>query len=544
MSTMSSADHRLVQTAVVGSPGSDHPVILPMDAHELSRWRSLHPSYTYYCGIQLGGCGWKLTDKLYGDRVCHFAHVEGGPTCTRTALGESSADHLFVKRGIRRLMDRHKMRGTVETRDLGTGPGDVVEVRIPGARRRLRFQFSPLDYGSWRDSTPAPGEEIDSVDWFFGSDGPLTKNLLDRHSYTLRFRLDTHGGERRVSVGAHYRDEPAVSAWTPLDACELRPEGLWTPAVEKIRKAPPALRAAGFPLQSGFVFAFAPEAPVPDSFRFGEPGRRLVMADVKPVASPIIRAVLSLPDDIEIALSGHVYRSPEHARLLVTESGTWAVRLDRYVRLNANEADRTGLARIAPRTVAPVLPKSRQQSSESPKIKAIRDPREARPNKRRGQPAATPSVRQAEAPTTSSYMLPRMDAISRTRRLLRRAAAEQETIAWRNVAAGLGRPYRELSGTSLVDFLAQVDSPLWANTPVLTALLTENDGPLSCFPDVLRKLGVQGASRLSPTSPALRRWIQRERERAFAMQTTPRPPLPPRIALNAGARRRKSRNRV
>ncbi|MFB7106667.1 hypothetical protein [Streptomyces hydrogenans] len=542
---MSSADHRLVQTAVVGSPGSDHPVILPMDAHELSRWRSLHPSYTYYCGIQLGGCGWKLTDKLYGDRVCHFAHVEGGPICTRTALGESSADHLFVKRGIRRLMDRHKMRGTVETRDLGTGPGDVVEVRIPGARRRLRFQFSPLDYGSWRDSAPVSGEEIDSVDWFFGSDGPLTKNLLDRHGYTLRFRLDTHGGERRVSVGAQYRDEPAVSSWTPLDACELRPEGLWTPAAEKIRKAPPALRPAGFPLQSGFVFTFAPQAQVPDSFRFSEPGRRLVMADVKPVGSPIIRAVLSLPNDVDIALSGHVYRSPEHARLLVTESGTWAVRLDRYVRLNANEADRTGLARIAPRTVAALLPKSRQQSPDSPKIKAIRDPRETRPNKRAGQ-SAVPPARQVKKLTALSSKLPnsRIQAIARTRELLRHAASQQETIAWQKVAARLGNPYRSLSGTRLVDFLAQVDSPLWPNTPVLTALLTESDKPLSYFPDILTKLGVEGASGLSPTSPKLLRWIQRERARSFAMQTTPRPPLPPRIALNTGARRRKSRNRA
>ncbi|MEU2659672.1 hypothetical protein ABZ615_30675 [Streptomyces sp. NPDC007325] len=538
---MSSADHRLVQTAVVGSPGSDHPVILPMDAHELSRWRSLHPSYTYYCGIQLGGCGWKLTDKLYGDRVCHFAHVEGGPICTRTALGESSADHLFVKRGIRRLMDRHKMRGTIETRDLGTGPGDAVEVLIPGAQSRLRFQFARLDYGSWRDSAPSPGEEIDSVDWFFGSDGPLTKNLLERRGYTLRFRLDTHGGERRVSVGAHYRDEPTVSVWTPLDACEFRPEGLWTPAAERIRKTPPALRPAGFPLQSGFVFAFAPQAQVPDSFRFSEPGRCLVMADVKPIGSPIVRTVLSLPDDVEVALSGHVYRSPDHARLLVTESGTWAVRLDRYVRLNANEADRTGLARIAPKAVAAIPPKPRQPSPDSPKVKAIRDPRDTRP-KRGGQPAVPP----VQTTATSSRQLPRsrMEAISRTRQLLRRAAAEQETIAWTKVAADLGRPYRGLSGTRLVDFLAQVDSPLWANTPVLTALLTENDGPLNCFPDVMRTLGVQGASSVTPTSPKLARWIQRERERTFAMQTTPRPPLPPRIALDAGARRRKRRNRA
>jgi hypothetical protein len=50
-------DHRLVQTTVIGNKYSGDPVILPMDHRELDHWRMLHPDYTYWCGIQLGGCG-------------------------------------------------------------------------------------------------------------------------------------------------------------------------------------------------------------------------------------------------------------------------------------------------------------------------------------------------------------------------------------------------------------------------------------------------------------------------------------------------------
>ncbi|MEU6391733.1 hypothetical protein [Streptomyces sp. NPDC046939] len=99
-------DHRLVQTAVIGHEDSDHPVILPMDAHELDRWRSAHPAYSYWCGLQLGGCGGELSDRRYTTKVCHFAHHPSAPVCHRAATGESSADHLFIKRGVQRLLNR------------------------------------------------------------------------------------------------------------------------------------------------------------------------------------------------------------------------------------------------------------------------------------------------------------------------------------------------------------------------------------------------------------------------------------------------------
>lgn len=62
-------DHRLVQTAVIGLRNSDHPFILPMDTRELDRWRKAHRNDSYWCGLQLGGCGGELSDRRYTTKV-------------------------------------------------------------------------------------------------------------------------------------------------------------------------------------------------------------------------------------------------------------------------------------------------------------------------------------------------------------------------------------------------------------------------------------------------------------------------------------------
>lgn len=187
-------DHRLVQTAVIGHKNSDHPVILPMDAWELDRWRKAHPGYSYWCGLQLGGCGGELSDRRYTTKVCHFAHHATAPACHRVNNGESSADHLFIKQGVQRLLAERKTEGRVETRDLGTGPGDAVDVYLPDGLRRLRFQLGAVNYRAWRRADDELVADADGIDWIFASGGPATQHILGRHGYCLRVRCETVGG--------------------------------------------------------------------------------------------------------------------------------------------------------------------------------------------------------------------------------------------------------------------------------------------------------------------------------------------------------------
>ncbi|MFG2452663.1 hypothetical protein ACGFSG_25080 [Streptomyces sp. NPDC048512] len=503
-----------MQTAVIGDARSDHPVILPMEFTELEAWRRRHPNHTYWCGHELGGCGGRLMDRLYHDKVCHFAHVAGGPTCGRAATGESSADHLFIKRGLRDLLSKHGQRGDVRTHDLGSGPGGAVDLHLPAAGRRLRFQLAPLDYQGWRHAGAALGEDIDDVDWLFGTEGPLTREILARNGYSLRFRLETDGGERRVHIGAQARNEPVN--WTPLDECELRSDGLWTPAVEEIRASPPRPQPAGFPLAGGLVFAFDHEAPIPDDSPFSTGGRRLVMADVKPIGSPVIRAVLSLPADTGLPPDRHVFRAPDHSRLLVREDGGWAIRVDRYLRLNSMDAARTGLGRIPPepQKVPPPAPVPQAGTAVTKSVKAQASRAVDRP-------------RESSEPGALSWG----KAVVRAREILTASAAQGRTLRWSALASQLGNPYWARSESFRTGFLAEVDSPLREGKPVLSALLGEEGGALPCLPAVLERLGMDGVAGISVGSPAMRRWTERERERAFAAHAEPLRVMPRRPEL-------------
>ncbi|WP_405391696.1 hypothetical protein OG596_29940 [Streptomyces sp. NBC_01102] len=312
-------DYRLVQTAVIGDRNSDLPVILPMDPHELDFWRKAHPSYNYWCGLQLGGCGGELSDRRYTTKVCHFAHHPGAPVCRRTANGESSADHLFIKQGVRRLLGERKLRGTVQTRDLGTGPGDAVDVHLAGSRRRLRFQLSPFEYRAWRSAADELAADGDDVDWILASDGPVAQQIVSRHGYCLRVRCETVGGERRVHIGAEARDRSL--AWAPLEDCVLTPSGIVTPYVEEIRLNPPRPKPLAFPLQGGMVFAPAPDVTAPAAPLFAAAGRYLLVADVKPIDGPIARTLVSLPGDTDVPPPEYVYRVLDGARILLEAGG-------------------------------------------------------------------------------------------------------------------------------------------------------------------------------------------------------------------------------
>lgn len=490
-------DHRLVQTAVIGHKDSDLPVILPMEAHELDLWRRKHPEYTYWCGLQLGGCGGELSDRRYTTKVCHFAHHPSAPTCYRTANGESSADHLFIKQGVRRLLKKRNLRGEVRTRDLGTGPGDAVDVHLPAARRRIRFQLSQLDYRTWRRAAEELAKDADDIDWIFAGDGPVTQHLLGRHGHCWRVRLETVGGERRVHIGTEARDRTV--SWTPLEDCGLTSSGIVTPEIERIHVSPPKPRPFSFPLQGSLVFALAPEADVSRNSPFAAEGRRLLVADVKPVDSPIVRSLISLPADEDPPPTEHVYRIAEGAaRMLVTENGRdWAIEANRFVRLNAHDAQHTGLWTPPP----------------APRPEPAPAPEPIRPARQPAPPAPEP--------------LTHPELVTALRATLAQQAGQGRTTTW-EALAGMVSP--ELTRYFIADrcrLLVEVDAPLRDHVPVLSAIIREGGAPLPYLADVLAGLGMPHVK----TTSRLGEWARVETKRAFAAYDSPPRAMPPRLWL-------------
>ncbi|WP_328440591.1 hypothetical protein OHA71_32900 [Streptomyces sp. NBC_00444] len=517
-------DSRLVQTAVIGSKNSEQPIILPMEPDELEVHRRRHPTYAYYCGIQLGGCGGQLADRLYRDgRVCHFAHhpdPDGThPVCHRTANGEDSADHLFIKQGVTRWLNKQNIRSKTKLRNLGRGPGDAVDIHLPDTRHRIRFHLTPgLDVSAWRQADEELTEDADTVDWVLTDDSSITRELLSRHGYCLRVRCETDGAERRVHIGAQHPGHPID--WTPLEDCTLTPAGLLTPAVESIRLTRPKPRPVGFLLQGEPVFTVttSTQAPAfaPSDFTADE--RQVILADVKPTTdSRVVRAFVSLPRDVPAPTPGNVFRFTGAVRLLVTDSNKlteaqWALEADKFVRLDAQEARRTGPCTPTVSSPATVntqkLDRPQQQATPA---QVSRQTNDAQPNAKALQPQRSAA---------------RSPAVAGLHKALKRVAELGSTTTWESLIGMVGLDVAHLAGPMRRNLLVAVDDPVSDAYPLLSVLIRErNSQDLSYMGTILKMHGLQ----IPGGEETLRRWCARERERAYAFYGNPQRTMPPRL---------------
>lgn len=219
-------DRRQIQTAVLGSEDSDEPLMLPLEAIELDAFRRRHEHDTFWCGLLLGGCGLRLTTKLYTDRVCHFAHhpgPDGHPhLCGRHARGVSSADHLYVKSAAAAwLRDRDHHADIEFAQPDGLPIGSVVDIRFRHGGLRVHL-----------DQAVEPSWDQEGHEPVLGVSVPVDRDTLVDRWYVHRIRLDSEGTNRRVSIGteAFARE----TEWFALDDCEVTERGLSTPAVKRI----------------------------------------------------------------------------------------------------------------------------------------------------------------------------------------------------------------------------------------------------------------------------------------------------------------------
>ncbi len=232
-------DKRRVQTAVIGNPDSELPVVLPMEAIELDDFRIRHANQTYWCGTWLGGCGHQLFTKLYTDRACHFAHgpnPEHTSTCARKASGVSSADHLYIKHGLLAWMAQQDITATATIPREADGSIGPEVLFTPAGQASLRVLLSePAD-------SPAPAEE-DSAQLVLGPEIASDPGVLLRQGYVNRIQLIPDGTRRRIQVGTERHG--GTTEWFDLHEVEFTDAGLTTPAVEEVRRLRTTRRPIG-----------------------------------------------------------------------------------------------------------------------------------------------------------------------------------------------------------------------------------------------------------------------------------------------------------
>ncbi|WP_318218968.1 hypothetical protein [Streptomyces sp. SCL15-6] len=205
------------------------PVVLPVEAIELDAFRRRHRGDSFWCGLLLGGCGARLADKLYVDRQCHFQHYPHGQHadeegCRRRGVGESSADHLYVKGALATSLADH---GRAARFSYPDPIGSVLDVDLDGGlqfRVHLDGNVRPV----WGDGIP-----------ILGADVPLEPGTLSRCRYVYRVRLQSEGMGRRVWIGTESLARP--TEWVPLAECGWTTDGLVTEAAKRILKNTPSV---------------------------------------------------------------------------------------------------------------------------------------------------------------------------------------------------------------------------------------------------------------------------------------------------------------
>ncbi|MEU7031393.1 hypothetical protein AB0A60_32455 [Streptomyces sp. NPDC046275] len=416
-------DNRQIQTAVLGDPDSDDPVVCPTDSDELDEFREEYLGATFWCGILLGGCGGQLTTRRGNARVSHFAHFPDPdgllPPCGRRSRGVASADHLYVRAATQAWLRSQGHNPRYRYIDRDDAPvGSIVEIELGGHKLHLHMdRATPPDW----DAAPAgdiilgPGVSIDHL-------------TLVRRRYVNRVKFVSDGNERVMVLGTEL---PHVGTDWDIDLadCTVDEHGrLITPVVARLQAerhlpaAPPivpapAKPAGGEPAASRQQpRSTAAEVPV----QIGALARRINTA-VREKETAVVRQ-LHREAERELARCGGQAR--EHLQTAINHADDWINRQNRIRRLlftRISEAVQSGrdleVLTLIPQ-VKELLEHDKTTTPEESAILASADALLRDTRRRPGRPQlASPLVRQRKKPTRAQREAQRM-ALARARSLI------------------------------------------------------------------------------------------------------------------------------
>ncbi|MEU8205454.1 hypothetical protein [Streptosporangium sp. NPDC049046] len=228
-------DKRRVQTGVIGRADSLIPAFMPLDKADAVRYRKEHARDTFWCGVHLGGCGKQLTGKIYGDRVCHFAH-HPPVVCTRADLGEGGADHLFINRDLTKwLQQQTRFSWTPKFHGSPKGRGYTsLEIKPKGS------SANPTIFVQLRDDEPGRPDRSEKnarlrVQAFSMGSKYLFRNFLRREGFALRIKCVSDGHRRIVKIGRQTSVRENEIQWFDLRECRLLDGAILLPGFDEGR---------------------------------------------------------------------------------------------------------------------------------------------------------------------------------------------------------------------------------------------------------------------------------------------------------------------
>ncbi|MFF8571368.1 hypothetical protein ACF06L_09095 [Streptomyces sp. NPDC015408] len=513
-------DTRKVQTAVLGGPDGHRPLFLPYERQAAAQLRREHGSNAFTCGTLLGGCGKLLTLRACDDKKSHFAH-RPPVRCSRTALGESSADHLYIGGAIDKwLRKQGQPNVSVQYVKQKGARSDAIEVRFGSKRKRrlIHVQMARRSFTEWQadgERLAAPAGKPSTIR-LYGPESRLAPFELEVTGYALRFRCRTENGTRVVDVGTHPPGHEVT--WTTLDKCRLAPAGILTPWLTETpyglqpKEAEPSRSPVDRPTVVPEPEPPSDGSPEPQAGPLTGPvlplmpgrvaftgatllseanGRRVYDVDAQPLGSALFRARVSLPASTQILVSQHVYVLTQQAVVLEGPQDTgpacrWRLRAEGLVRLPVTKAAEWELLKPSvPMEKGPVS----AATTSGPEQKSAPTTRAAEPDAQELPAGRTPGPTDV-APAPDDRLIAELG------RVLVSTARERTTITWYELLKQTGTLPREVSETRQLRLLTALDAPhAKARRPLLSSLITfskqaqPNDTPPPFFRQVLLGLG-------------------------------------------------------
>ncbi|MET9713352.1 competence protein CoiA family protein [Nocardiopsis alba] len=214
-------DRRKVQTAVTTTPDSHTPAYMPLDQDEAATFQEqAHRSgTTFWCGTLLGGCGSKLSTKIYRARRAapHFAHHHTAHRCARHARGAESADHLYAAHQLRTWAQNHTGEPLHPhyIGDFDQGQGcDQLLLTSTDEKTRLRLVFTPTLSTDLK--TLATSTANTTTRWLIKDNPSLVRTLIEHRVPFHRFRLLPRDLTRVLEV--RVVDATGTPRWTTPEA--------------------------------------------------------------------------------------------------------------------------------------------------------------------------------------------------------------------------------------------------------------------------------------------------------------------------------------
>ncbi len=229
----SDRDHDGLMQAVVDAPDGFAVIDAPSDprlARELRRrWGN-----EFWCTTLASGCGGPLRLAAGDVRRPYFRHRPKA-TC-RLAQNPSRAprayEHLHYQRELVTWLERQGLRADIEHRFGAEGRADL-HVEVDGVGQSIEIQLSRISDEEVRERDDVYRRHVSHVTWLFGT-GParaLASSAQAADGVALLVRRDGQTGHVEVGV-LDYDDN---ERWSPLDDCELRNDGLWTPHLQSAK---------------------------------------------------------------------------------------------------------------------------------------------------------------------------------------------------------------------------------------------------------------------------------------------------------------------